>query len=306
MILTVTLNPALDVTYRVPGLTLDATNRVAEVSVRAGGKGLNVARVLHALGYEVMALGLAGGPDGDRLVASAGLPAAFTRVSGETRRTVAVVADGGVTMLTEPGPGITPAEWAAFQADFARWLPRASAVVLSGSLPPGLPADAYAVLAGLAGGVPTIVDAEGDALVNALAARPHVVKPNVDELSRTFGAATSVRDGALRLRELGARAVVVSDGPRGLHADTPEGRWRAVPPYTEGNPTGAGDAAVAAIAMGVVGRWDWAETLRHAAALSAAAVRAPLAGQADHTAYRDNLAVIAAEPLEFEREGTQC
>ncbi|GIH28480.1 sugar kinase [Acrocarpospora phusangensis] len=303
MILTVTLNPALDVTYRVPGLTLEAVNRVAGVSVRAGGKGLNVARVLHALGHEVTALGLAGGPDGDRLVASAGIPAAFTRVSGETRRTIAVVADSGVTMLNEAGPRISLAEWSAFQADFARRAPRASAVVLSGSLPPGLPADAYAVLAALAGDVPTVVDTEGDALINALAARPHVVKPNTDELNRTLGV-TSVRDGAMRLRELGARAVVVSDGPRGLHADTPEGLWRAVPPYAEGNPTGAGDAAVAAIAMGVVARWDWAETLRHAAALSAAAVRAPLAGQADHTAYRANLAVIAAEPLE--REGTQC
>lgn len=83
MILTVTLNPALDVTYRVPSLTLDAVNRIADVSVRAGGKGLNVARVLHTLGYEVTALGLAGGPDGARLVESAGIPAAFTYVSGE-------------------------------------------------------------------------------------------------------------------------------------------------------------------------------------------------------------------------------
>ncbi|WP_061293309.1 1-phosphofructokinase family hexose kinase [Herbidospora cretacea] len=295
MILTVTLNPAYDVTYQVADLRRGATNRVGEVAVRAGGKGLNVARLLRELGHEVTALGLADA----RFGASAALPNAFTPIAGETRRTVAVVA-GDVTLLNEPGPLISPGEWAAFLADFGAWLPRASAVVMSGSLPPGVPPDAYAVLAALAGDVPTIVDAEGDALVHALAARPHVVKPNAEELSRTFGAATSVRDGAMRLRELGARAAVVSDGPRGLHADTPDGLWRAVPPLAEGNPTGAGDAAVAAIAMGVVARWDWAETLQHAAALSAAAVRAPLAGQADHAAYRANLTVVTTEPLERE------
>ncbi|GAB1817679.1 1-phosphofructokinase family hexose kinase [Herbidospora sp. RD11066] len=288
MILTVTLNPALDVTYRVAALRPGATNRVGEVAVRAGGKGLNVARVLHALGHEVTALGFAGGPDGDRLTASAGLPAAFTPIGGETRRTVAVVADDGVTMLNESGPRISAGEWARFQADLAGRLPRASILVLSGSLPPGVPADAYAVLTRLAGEVPAIVDAQGPALVEALAARPHVVKPNVDEVRATFG-------GEVSLRDLGARASVVSDGPRGLHADTAEGGWRAVPPYTEGNPTGAGDAAVAALAMGLAAGWDWPETLRHAAALSAAAVCAPLAGSFDRAAYLTGLPRVRLE-----------
>src|SRR5690242_1639531 len=121
VILTVTLNTALDVTYRVPALRPHTSHRVTDVRERPGGKGLNVARVLAALGHEVTVTGFVGGATGrvvqERLTGTAGVSDALLPVTGATRRTIAVVdaRTGDTTQLNEPGPVITPAEWSAFQ-----------------------------------------------------------------------------------------------------------------------------------------------------------------------------------------------
>ncbi len=152
MILTVTLNTALDITYRVPGLRPHASHRVTEVTERPGGKGLNVARVLAALGHPVTVTGFAGGSTGATVRASlAGVPGvvdALVPVAGATRRTVAVVDErtGDTTQLNEPGPVVAPAEWNAFQEAYEGLLAGAAAVALCGSLPPGVPVGAYAGL----------------------------------------------------------------------------------------------------------------------------------------------------------------
>ncbi|WP_052441128.1 1-phosphofructokinase family hexose kinase [Streptacidiphilus anmyonensis] len=200
MIVTVTLNAALDVTYVVAGgVRPGATHRVRSVAARAGGKGVNTARVLAALGEPVLALGLAGGASGAELreeLDAAGVPHRFTPIAGTTRRTVAVVdatddgaATGGVTGFWEPGPQVSAAEWTRFLADFRAALPAARAVVLSGSLPPGVPGDAYAELVLLAAdaGVPTLLDADAAALREALRAQPTLVKPNAEEALRALG-----------------------------------------------------------------------------------------------------------------------
>ncbi|WP_052434215.1 PfkB family carbohydrate kinase, partial [Streptacidiphilus melanogenes] len=200
MIVTVTLNAALDVTYVVAGgVRPGATHRVRSVAARAGGKGVNTARVLASLGEPVLALGLAGGASGAELreeLDAAGVAHRFTAIAGTTRRTVAVVdatqdgaATGGVTGFWEPGPQVSAAEWTRFLADFRAALPAARAVVLSGSLPPGVPRDAYAELVHLASdaGLPTLVDADADALREALRARPTLVKPNTEEALRALG-----------------------------------------------------------------------------------------------------------------------
>lgn len=303
MILTVTLNLALDVTYRVPRLTPGATHRVG-VGQRAGGKGVNVARVVEALGADALVCGFAGGGTGQVALAelqAAGIPARATSIAGESRRTVAVVdAEAGeATGFWEPGPAVTAAEWDALLRDLDAELARASAAVLSGSLPPGVPADAYAVLAERASraGVPVVLDADGDALRLGLAGRPAVVKPNREELAGVAGTA-DVRAGAARLRELGARSVVASLGPEGLVAVTDDGCWRARPAHpAAGNPTGAGDAGVAALALGLERGWSWPQRLTEAVALSAAAVAAPLAGSFDADAYRRQREDVTVEAL---------
>ncbi|MBT2478088.1 1-phosphofructokinase family hexose kinase [Streptomyces sp. ISL-94] len=296
MILTVTLNTALDVTYRVPRLLPHASHRVSAVAERPGGKGINVARVLAALGHEVTATGFAGGPAGAlvrELLAqrSPEVVDALVPCAGSTRRTLAVVdeASGDTTQFNEPGPLITPAEWTRFLDRYESLLAGAGAVALCGSLPPGVPVGAYAVLvrAARAAGVPVLLDTSGEALHRGVAARPEIIKPNAAELAELTGSREplpATRDA----RRRGAHAVVTSLGPEGLLAATPEGTWQAAPPRTlSGNPTGAGDSAVAGLLSALTEGLDWPERLARAVALSAATVLAPAAGEFDPRTYEE-------------------
>ncbi|TDD12376.1 1-phosphofructokinase family hexose kinase [Nonomuraea diastatica] len=324
MILTVTLNLALDVTYQLPAVDWDGVNRVTSVHRRAGGKGVNVARVLAALGHEVLVTGLAGGPTGQAIdgdLRAAGLPSALTPIATDSRTTLAVtetpaptppgpVTDRGsgervgpapagagaggaetarTALFNEPGPEVTPGELEGFVRRYESLVAAADAVVLSGSLPRGVPHDTYAALAAIAAdkGVPAIVDADGEPLRHAPRGRPSVVKPNAEELARAVPGGRPA-EGAQALRERGAGAVVVSMGSGGLLAVTGEGTFRARMPYTVGgNPTGAGDSLVAGLALGLVERAPWPDRLRRAAALGAAAVAAPVAGDFDPDVYAD-------------------
>jgi tagatose 6-phosphate kinase len=276
MIVTVTPNLALDVTYEVPELRPGHAHRVRAVHSRAGGKGVNVARVLDSLGHDVMVLGLVGGPTGDAVRAdldASGLPHDLVPSAEETRRTVTVVAGGEATLLREPGSVIGADEWAALESR----IPDADVLVISGSLPPGVDADAVARLA--ARDIPVIVDTSGEPLRRA-APYAWAVKPNAEELA----AVTGTDDPVAGAQMLGARTVVVSLGAEGLLAITGEEVHRVPPPrVVTGNATGAGDAVVAALAAGAGSPWP--DLLGDAAALSAAAVLAPLAGSYDSAAY---------------------
>ncbi|MFC9633242.1 1-phosphofructokinase family hexose kinase [Streptomyces mirabilis] len=301
MILTVTLNTALDITYRVRSLRPHTAHRVTEVTERPGGKGLNVARVLAALGHEVTVTGFTGGATGralrGQLADTPGVVDALIPVAGSTRRTIAVVdtTTGDSTQLNEPGPEITPAEWAAFQEAYEVLLRSASAVALCGSLPPGVPVGAYAGLirAARAAAVPVLLDTSGEPLRRGVAARPDIVKPNADELAELTGSHEPLR-ATQDARRRGAHAAVTSLGAQGLLALTPEGRWRAVPPAPEhGNPTGAGDSAVAGLLSGLLDQLPWPDRLTRAVALSAATVRAPTAGDFDRAVYEKLLAQVS-------------
>ncbi|WP_033322377.1 1-phosphofructokinase family hexose kinase [Streptomyces yerevanensis] len=295
MILTVTLNTALDITYRVPALHPHTSHRVTEVTERPGGKGLNVARVLAALGHEVTVTGFVGGATGralkDQLTSIPGVVDALVPVAGPTRRTIAVVdtTTGDTTQLNEPGPEITPAEWSAVQEAYEVLLRSCSAVALCGSLPPGVPVGAYAQLVRTARAlaVPVLLDTSGEPLRRGIAARPDIVKPNADELAELTGShdpSQATRDA----RRRGAHSVVASLGAEGLLARTPDGDWRAAPPRAvRGNPTGAGDSVVAGLLSGLVERLPWPERLSRAVALSAASVLAPVAGEFDRSAYEE-------------------
>ncbi|MEU6366383.1 1-phosphofructokinase family hexose kinase [Streptomyces sp. NPDC046931] len=301
MILTVTLNTALDITYRVRALRPHSSHRVTEVAERPGGKGLNVARALAALGHRVTATGFAGGATGrslkDQLTNTPGIVDALVPVAGATRRTVAVVdgTTGETTQLNEPGPAIAPAEWSAFLDTYADLVGSAAAVALCGSLPPGVPVGAYAQLirTARATGVPVLLDTSGEALRRGVAARPDIVKPNADELAELTGShepLQATRDA----RRRGAHTVVASLGAEGLLAVNAEGIWRAVPPRRiRGNPTGAGDSAVAGLLSGLVDHLPWPARLARAVALSAATVLAPVAGEFDRHTYEGLLDRVA-------------
>ncbi|WP_329166554.1 1-phosphofructokinase family hexose kinase [Streptomyces sp. NBC_01717] len=294
MILTVTLNTALDLTYGVPALVPHTSHRVGDISERPGGKGLNVARVLSALDHETVVTGFAGGATGAALRdLLAGLPPrdALVAVAGNTRRTIAVVdaSTGDTTQLNEPGPLVTAGEWAAFLTTYRKLLGESDAVALCGSLPPGIHVGAYAELVRLArtADVPVLLDTSGEPLRRGIAARPDLIKPNADELAQLTGSREPLR-ATRDARRRGAHGVVASLGADGMLAVTPDGTWRAAPPArVAGNPTGAGDSAVAGLLSGLVEGLSWPDRLRRAVALSTATVLAPAAGEFDRAAYEE-------------------
>jgi tagatose 6-phosphate kinase len=257
----------------------------------------------------VRAIGVAGGLDGQAVrdgLTAGGVPAAFTAIAGATRRTFTVVdeAAGRVAAFNEPGPAVSRPEYQAFLDQFGTELAGCAVAVLSGSVPPGVPADVYAELVAMAAaaGVPALLDADGPALRAGLAAGPAVVKPNLAELERAAGRAlrhgagpggapdlAAVAVAARELTTAGAGAAVVSLGPDGLLAVTPGGAWHAATGARAGNPTGAGDAVVAGLALGLSRGSDWPGRLRGGAALGAAAVAAPAAGDIDPDVYHREL-----------------
>ena len=315
MIIVVCLNPALDITHQVPAVDWAGVNRPSAVHARPGGKGLNVARTLHALGAQVLVMGLAGGVTGDGVGAALselGVPAAFTPVSGETRRTFTVVdgRSGGTALFSEPGPRTGAGEFAEFAVMYQEALRGCAAVVLSGSLPPGLPAGSYATLIELAtaAGVPAVLDTHGEALLAGAAAGPAIVKPNLAELEALAGLA-AVPGRGRRPAGGGGRRPPAPGGRRagggGLAgrrrpAGRDRGRQLAGTAGRRGDrePDRAGDAVAAGLAHGLVLGRPWDERLRHAVALGTATAAAPVAGEFSHEHYASALAAVTVQPEE--------
>jgi tagatose 6-phosphate kinase len=279
VIVTVTLNAALDVAYEAEGLAWEATRDITRVRHRAGGSGVAVARVLYKFGHEVVVAGLAGGATGQLIkedLGRSGIPVALTGISQESRRMLAVTdAVSGRTMrLREPGPYVTTEELGRFAGDYRRMLSDATAVVLCGSLPLGLPPEIYGSLATYAAeaGVPVILSTSGEALRYAAARRPDLVVPDDENEppatgQDATGADAAGADVADALLAQGAVAVAVPARDQ-ITAVTKAGRWRAtLPGLTSGSP----GPLVAGLVPGLLLGWSWPDLLRNAAAVSAAA-----------------------------------
>lgn len=292
MIIVVTPNPAVDVTYRVDEQRIGTTQRVRSVERRPGGKGLNVARVLAGEGaptHSVLPLGGAAGSWVAAQVTALGLPMTAVPVEGETRTTVTVVDDHAhPTMFGEPGPATTHATWQAVRDVLRRTTADADALVVSGSLPVGADPGAVApwIADAVAAGLLVVADLSGPALLAAADAGASVCKPNRDELAEATGCQDE-RAGAVMLLDRGAGIVVVSRGHEGIAAHTRTGvvEVPAVPGVT-GNPTGAGDAATAGLVLALRAGADLPLALRTAAAFGAAAVLRPVAGEVDRAAVQ--------------------
>jgi tagatose 6-phosphate kinase len=285
VIVTVTLNPALRVGYEAERVSRGAANDVSRVSYRAGGRGLAVAKVLHTFGHEVVAAGLVGGSSGEVIrdeLARAGVATQFTRINGESRRILEITdaADGTVTTFGEPAPFITTEELGRLAADYRALMADATAAVLCGSLPDGLPAETYGSLASYAAeaGVPVVLDASGSALRHAVSRHPALVIPG-----DATGAAALVAGGA------GAVAIL-SDG--GVRAVTATGEWRA---ELAGQhlQRASRDAMVAGFVPGIALAWSWPDILAHAMAL---ALSSDPAGDVDLEAYERLLPKVTVAP----------
>jgi 1-phosphofructokinase len=283
-ILTLTLNPALDLSIRVGALRLGEVNRTESTRMDAGGKGINVARVLAGLGHEVTVSGLLGADNETAFVrtfAECGLRDAFLRVPGETRINAKLSEpDGRVTDLNGPGPRIPARSLEALTEKLGSLLPGLDAVVVSGSLPPNV---TPVQLAGLITGirerqVPVWLDTSGPALVSGLAARPSGVKPNETELASWAGRSLDTPEeriqAALRLNAEGIEDVLLSVGAEGVIWAQRGTALVARPPKVSVISTvGAGDTLLAGTLHGVLSGWPRERSLRFATALAAESVR---------------------------------
>jgi tagatose 6-phosphate kinase len=297
VIVTVTLNPALQVRYDADRLELGALNQVGRVRQEASGRGLAVARLLQTFGHEVVAAGLAGGSSGELIraeLARSGVPTQFTRINAESRRVlrIADAATGQITTLAEPAPYITTEELGRLATDFRGLLDGATAVVLCGSLPAGLPAETYGSLTSYAAhaGVPVILNAGGSALHEAASRGPALAIP--DEIAPGDAIAAA-------LMAAGARAVVLQ-GDRSVRAVSGDGEWQAagrsarLPDEValglrELTESGHRDALVAGFVPGILLGWSWPDMLRHAVALAESVTPA---GEADLAAYETLLPTV--------------
>jgi 1-phosphofructokinase/tagatose 6-phosphate kinase len=231
MIITVTLNAAIDKSLSVPNFRLGRRHRTVEQTTMAGGKGVNVARALKALGQPVIATGLQGGPTGTRIVeqlTQESILNDFVRIREESRTNTAVLdpTSGEQTEINERGPSVTAQELELFRDKLVYLAQGAAIVVLAGSLPRGLEPDTYAMLLRelKRSGVETIVDTDGEPLRHAVRAEPTVISPNVPEaeelVGHEFNDEADFIAGIRQMGSLGAKEALMT---------TPDGCLASVP-----------------------------------------------------------------------------
>lgn len=287
MIYTITLNPALDHYMETEDLRVDDANRVRGECLFAGGKGIDVSRAIRHLGGDSMALGFIGGHNGQILVdmlKAEGVTPYFTPISQETRRDIIInrVRRGGQTLLNARGPAVTAEEWRSFLTHLRMLDLRDAYVVLGGSLPRGLPIDAYRQVVSLVQGrgARAILDADGPCLREGLKAKPFAVKPNLNELRRATKRRLTTDQqmlaAATALHEKGVAIVIVSLGRRGLLVVSGTECLRAIPPSVKVRSTvGAGDSTVAGFVFCHAAGKALEDCVRFATASGTAATLAP-------------------------------
>lgn len=280
MILTVTLNVAIDKRYVVENCKIGQVMRVKECNYTAGGKGLNVSKVAVIAGEPVLATGFAGGHAGayvEEALEKAGVKSDFVHVSGETRSCINIFdpVNRTQTEFLEPGFAVTQTDIDAFLLKYQELARQSDVISISGSVPRGADETLYPKLIaiGKALGKKVLLDTSGKLLEAGIAAKPSFVKPNGDEIRALLGKevsdAYSAAEAANSLCAQGIETVVVSLGKKGAVAACPEGVYFAIPPEVEVvNTVGCGDSMVAAFAVGFRRGLPVKECLRLATAVS--------------------------------------
>ncbi len=287
MIYTITLNPALDHYLEVDDLRVDDANRVKSECLYAGGKGIDVSRAIRHLGGDSMALGFIGGHNGRVMVdllKREGVTSYFTPIAQETRRDIIISTrkQGSQTMLNARGPSVTADEWWSFLTHLRLLELRDAYVVLGGSLPRGVPPDAYYQIVTLVQrrGAKAILDADGPCLKAGLKAKPFAIKPNLNELRRVTGRSlrteAEILAAADAMNRAGVKVVMTSRGRQGLLMVSRSERYRAIPPSVKVRSTvGAGDSTVAGFVFKHAGGKTLEDCVRFATAAGTAATLAP-------------------------------
>lgn len=286
LILTLTLNPAIDRNVQADRLVFEDRAYILSTNETAGGRGINASVVLHNLKGETKAIACSGGKAGKRfeeLLSGSGFPTLFVRIRHSIRTNLTIVDKQGLAVkLNERGPHIQSHELARFEKTVEENLPGAEWLMICGSLPPGVPPDYYGRLIGLAqkAGVKTLLDTDGDALLHGLNAGPTAVTPNQAEAERLLNRAlitqAHFREAAQRIVAMGAESVVLSLGSRGAIGATGTRVVEATPPHVDAMcPIGAGDALAAAFAWALTKGKSFDEAVRWGVACGTASAALP-------------------------------
>jgi 1-phosphofructokinase family hexose kinase len=259
MIYTVTLNPALDREYVVPDLAISTVLRASAVNIDFGGKGFNVSRMLASLGKPSTALGFVGGNTGQVLadgLSKSGIEMEFLEICGETRTNTSIVETNGEEYfkVNEPGPVISGDEITKLLEKINQLAKEGDWWVLAGSLPPGVPLDIYRQIIGIINSRKgkAVLDTSGEPLKLGCGAGPYMIKPNVEEAAQITGLETdsplNLNEMIAKIHAMGVNNIVLSAGEGNSRLSDGEHQWIGAPPHViEKNPTGAGDAMLAAM-----------------------------------------------------------
>ena len=309
MITTVTMNASVDKRYLVNNISVNEVNRVQEVKNSAGGKGLNVARVLSLLGEEVIATGILGGYNGEyfkSLVNDDKIKLMFSKMQGETRCCINIIdtSTNKSTELLESGSSVCASELVDFLYDYERAIVKSQVVVISGSLPKGVPTDFYRKLIDLAKlkEKKVIVDTSKQALKNAILSKPTVIKPNINELQELFEkdikSFEDIVEASECLYSQGIEIVVISMGKDGALVKCSEGVFYSkIPTIKVVNTVGCGDSMVAGLALGLLRKYKIQDTMKYAAAASVANAMTMDTGSINKHDFDELLPMISVDKI---------
>jgi 1-phosphofructokinase len=286
-IVTITLNPALDRTLYMPRFLKGQVNRVERERIDPGGKGINVAKTVKALGQDVVVTGFLGHNNTQLFTEyfqQKNIEEEFIRVKGDTRVNIKAVDEESseVTEINFSGVSPTKTDFCLLEDKVYSLAKECEWFVLSGNLPGNMPVDIYAEIIGNLHkrDCKVILDTSGEALKAGIQAKPYAVKPNIDELSVILGKSLTIESGLEEgieyLKQAGISLIVVSMGQKGALAVRGSEQLLVKPPVvTVGSTVGAGDTMVAGLAVGMARGLDLAETMRLSAAAAATAVALP-------------------------------
>lgn len=312
MVLTVTLNPSLDISYPIEHLKINDVNRCQNVSKTAGGKGLNVTRVLHQMSHPVCATGFLGGNIGRYIaeqLSATGIQHDFQPIDGETRNCIAILHDDGEqTEILEGGPILAEKDLVAFETHLVNLLEKHEIVTISGSLSKGLPQTSYQLLIAELNkqDKKVVLDSSGASLKAALVSndKPYAIKPNLTEIEDLTGKKLSLDHleeiKALLETELfqGIELIVISLGSKGAFAKVGPDYYRvSIPKIEVVNPVGSGDSTVAGLAMALEQGKPIEDVLKTAMTLGLLNTMEAKTGQVDPTKFQTYFELVEVKKV---------
>lgn len=309
LILTVTLNPAIDKIITLPKFKIGMDFRALNIILNAGGKGLNVSRALKNFGIQNVATGILAGSSGEFVsekLRDEQIDQDFTKIKGETRTNLTIIAEYSrtITRILEQGPQIRSKDWSNFKKSFAGRLKGKKFVVFSGSNAAGLKDSSYRELIEIAHkkGVKAVVDTSGQALKEAIKAKPYSIKPNLEEaefvLGKKLRSTEAIKEAIWGFHKLGVGVVVISQGHVGAMASDGKVIYRAIAPSVPiRNNVGCGDALIAGLLFGECHGWTFKRSFQWAVAAGSANALQLRPGDIDPRVIQRLLPQVKVEPI---------